>query len=117
MIVCTLLFLVGEGLPTDPGVLTNAHLRQLLNLLKPIAPKWKDFGIQLGIDLDDLNAIERHPNLAVEGVGGYLRECLSLSVRQYRLTKSNILKALRSRCIGEEKVAKDFEETFKGTCR
>lgn len=103
---------IGAGLNAGPDVLTGAHLPQLLNVLKPIAPKWKDFGIQLKIDIDELNDIEGKPTLVAEGVSGYLRECLVLAVRKHQLTKSDISKALRSPSLHENKVAKVFEETF-----
>ena len=103
---------IGEGQNAGPDVLTGAHLSQLLNVLKPIATKWKDFGIQLEIDLDELNDIEGKPTLVAEGVRGYMRECLILAIRKHHITKSDICKALRSPHLHEYKMAKDFEETF-----
>ena len=101
-----------EELNTCPHVLTDAHLPQLLNLLKPVAPRWKDFGIQLQIPAHELDIIERAPGLAAEGVTGYMRECLRVAVRKHKKTKSDILKALRSPYLSENLVAKTVEAGF-----
>ena len=60
------------------GRLTEQDLFCLIDILKPVAPKWKEIGGKLNIKNSDLNIIEHKLTLIVEGVTGYFREMLSM---------------------------------------
>ena len=60
------------------GRLTEQDLFCLIDILKPVAPKWKEIGGKLNINYSDLNIIEHKPTLIIEGVTGYFREMLSI---------------------------------------
>jgi len=58
------------------GRLTEQDLFCLIDILKPVAPKWKEIGGKLNIKSSDLNIVE--PTYIIEGVTGYFREMLSI---------------------------------------
>ena len=61
--------------------LKGSDLPIILDLLKPVAPKWKTLGLSLGFLDNELAIIESAPLLIPEGVPGYFREMLSQWLR------------------------------------
>lgn len=81
--------------------------------------KWLDIGLQLGMSIDDLDAIKANPLLLVEGVRGCLRTMLkewlhstpSAPNTQYPNLDA-LTDALRTPCVGESRLASNLKEEF-----
>ena len=69
--VCFLCVLGGDT------ILAEQDLHILTEILRPVAPRWRNIGGSLGILDSDLTIIQHNPVLIQEGTTGYLREMLS----------------------------------------
>ena len=103
--------------PPGTEELSKEDLGILLHVCHSAAPRWKDIGIHLGIDPDQLKIISRHPELIVEGIDGYFREMLTLWLKQappkHRLPSlESLTKALRKDNVHEERLAWDLKKRF-----
>lgn len=99
--------------------LYTRDLANLCTVLRGVAVKWLDIGLQLGMSIDDLDTIKANPLLIVEGVRGYLRAMLkewlhstpSASHTQYPNLDA-VITALRTPCVGESRLASNLKEEF-----
>ena len=77
----------------------------LVEDLDPVAVNWKDLGLQLGIENADLNAICGNQNKA--------RECFTQTLETWlqsgNPTHDTIIKALRSRAVGHDALARRLD--------
>ena len=85
-------------------------LSALYEALYPVRAKYRGFGLQIGVDLDEIKSIESN-NKDSESC---LLEILSLRLkRKPALTCNDIDKALRSRTVDEHTLADDFQSNFE----
>ena len=85
-------------------------LKALYEALYPVRAKYKFFGLQIGLDFDEIENIETN-NKDSEHC---LLKVLSVRLKQEpALTCADIDKALRSRTINECQLAKDFQSNFE----
>ena len=93
--------------------------------LLPVASDWKNLGLQLGLTLKELKAIESMPLLIPSGPAAFLREMLHRWLKRAPPshpfpTITKLCDALRSYTVGEERVAYDLEQQYqaqrKGLC-
>lgn len=87
-----------------------------MNHLQPIASHWKDLGLQLGLNLEELNVIEAAPLHIVGGPIVYLREVLHKWLKGvpllYTRTLAELCEALRSSSVKEHRAAHDLEQQY-----
>lgn len=86
--------------------------------LNCIVAVWKDLGLQLGLKLEELNAIEAAPLHIHGGPAAFLREVLhkwlkGLPPSHTRPTLSELCEALRSPAVKEHRVADDLEQQYQ----
>ena len=92
---------------TELGV---RDLSALYEALYPVRAKYKFFGLQIGVDLDEIENIETN----YKDSEHCLLKVLSVRLKQEpALTCADIDKALRSRTINECQLAKDFQSNFE----
>ena len=86
-------------------------LSSLYEALYPVRTKYRGFGLQIGVDLDEIKDIESNNN---KDSGNCLLEILSSRLkRKPALTCNDIDKALRSRTVDEHTLADDFQSNFE----
>ena len=86
-------------------------LSSLYEALYPVRTKYRGFGLQIGVDLDEIKDIESNNN---KDSGNCLLEILcSRLKRKPALTCNDIDKALRSRTVDEYTLADDFQSNFE----
>ena len=95
--------------------LSTEDLPILMAVCCNAAPHWKDIGVQLGIDVDQLTIISGHPLQINEGIDGYFREMLTVWLKhappKHRLPSLEFL-AYALRMVGEERLALDLPKMF-----
>ena len=85
-------------------------LSYLSEALYPVRAKYKFFGLQIGVDIRDIEAIEKTWKCDSDHC---LLEILTARLKQKpALTCVDIVKALRSRTVNDNQVANDFESKF-----
>ena len=100
---------------SSQGMLPNTELgikdlSALYEALYPVRAKYKFFGLQIGVYLDEIESIETN-NKDSEHC---LLKVLSARLKQEpALTCADIDKALRSRAVNECQLAKDFKSNFE----
>ena len=112
-------FAIGFFYTTSDIRLYTRDLATLCTVLRGVAVKWLDIGLQLGMSIDDLDAIKANPLLLVEGVRGCLRTMLkewlhstpSAPNTQYPDLDA-LIDALRTPCVGESRLASNLKEEF-----
>ena len=87
-------------------------LKLLINRLKPVAARWHDFGIQLGVNPDRLSELQCH----TRDVKRYLSDMLMhwLVNHEPAPTVDDLLDALRSPDIMEIRLAAQLKKKYKG---
>ena len=90
-----------------PGVLCKEHFNDVMEVLQPIARKWKKIGLALLVKQQVLDDLENNPELVNEGPEGFLRETLN-EVEIF--TVRRLVDVLRS--VQEEETAYVLEEHF-----
>ena len=86
-------------------------LSGLYEALYPVRAKYRGFGLQIEVDLDEIKNIESNNN---KDSGNCLLEILSSRLkRKPALTCNDIDKALRSRTVDEHTLADDFQSNFE----
>ena len=103
---------LGHSLP-DPHDLAF-FMEQLL----PVASDWKVLGLQLGLTLKELKAIESMPLLIPTGPAAFLQEMLHRWLNRAPPshpfpTITKLCDALRSCTVGEKRVAYDLEQQYQ----
>ena len=90
----------------------NLSLKLLINRLKPVAARWHDFGIQLGVNPDRLSELQCH----TRDVKRYLSDMLMqwLVNHEPAPTVDDLLDALRSPDIMEIRLAAQLKKKYKG---
>ena len=84
-------------------------LSSLYEALYPVIAKYKFFGLQIGVDLDEIKNIESNN----KDSGNCLLEILSARLKKEpALTCADIDKALRARSVDEHQLAKNFRSNF-----
>lgn len=85
---------------------TTDHLREVRRLLYPARRKWRDIGIELGLDINDLDTIK-------DSFGNDLTECLTAMIRAwlnsitYPLpTWRNLGHALKAKAVNEQELSR-----------
>ena len=92
---------------TELGV---KDISALYEALCPVRAKYKFFGLQIGVGLDEIENIETN----YKDCNYCFLEVLSARLKQEpALTCADIDKALRSRTVNEHQLAKDFPSNFK----
>ena len=87
----------------------HRDLPSLFEVLFPVRPKYRFFGLQIGVTYDEIKVVEAN----YSGAGERLLEILSVRlVQESALTCSDIVKALKSRTVHERTLADEFEEMF-----
>ena len=84
---------------------------KLVDLEEIRTNKWYALGLKLGIEDNDLQAIERQR-------GGYIDECRRAMFRKWLNTTSHpsrkqLLNALRAKAVAETTVADEYERSFQ----
>ena len=87
--------------------LTKPGFRTVQNDLTPISYKWRELGLQLNLDYDDLENIT--------GEGNRCYRCLSSTLQHWvkndrDATKTKLVETLKSSVIGEQKLAGRVEQ-------
>ena len=101
--------------------LDTEDLATLLELTRNAARQWVDIGLSLHFDKSELDEIQSHPLLIVEGVPGFFREMISRWLKRAPPnhgfpTIDDLVSALQS--AGEENVAYNLEHHHEGnTCQ
>ena len=94
-------------------------LKNILIAVQAIAFRWYDIGIHLEFLDGELKSIQNMPLLLPERVNGFLREMLSQWLKwappKHQLPTIECL-AAALRNIGEEKIAHDLIQKWKGLC-
>ena len=101
--------------PPGTKALSTEDLGILLVVCHSAGSHWKDVGIHLGIDVDELEKIRNHPQWLTEGIDGYFREMLIKWLKQ--APPKHQLPCLESlayalRIVGEERLAMDLPKRF-----
>ena len=101
----------GSSQATSPNTeLGTKDLSALLEALYPVRAKYRFFGLQIGVSLDEIEDIEMN----YEGSNNFLLKILSARLKQEpALTCGDIDKALRSQTVNEPQLAKKFKCNFK----
>ena len=90
------------------GVLTDADLPVLLQLLDSVASKWEDLCVQLGVPMPELEIIKAKPTLYHGAPRSYLRvgiyEWLRRGSAQQPCMVTTLCNALRSNVLEENNV-------------
>ena len=95
---------------TSPFV--ESDLKYLHEALYPVRSKSKSFGLQIGLLLSDIEAIE----IEQSDLGNQLLEILSLRLdKSQPFTWNEVDKALRSDCIGQSSLADSIRKKFFST--
>ena len=83
--------------------------------LKPVANQWRAVGLQLGLFYRQLGVIQDTPLLIPGGPAAYLREVLSrwLDHAPPLPTLSKLCDALRSRAVGQSRIALELEQQYQ----
>ena len=103
---------------TAPDIkLSTRDLANLYTVLSGAAVRWLDIGLQLGIHIDDLDAIKASPLLLYEGVRGFframLKEWLQWTPPHHPYpTLEALISALKTPCVGEFRLASELKEKF-----
>ena len=89
--------------------LGEEDLGTLCNALYPVSKKYKFLGLQIGVKKSEIETIEAQHN----DPGERLLEVLSLRLKKTKaITWNDIDTALRSGCVGEDKVADGIRENY-----
>ena len=101
----------GSSQATSPNTeLGTKDLSALLEALYPVRAKYRFFGLQIGVSLDEIEDIETN----FEGSSNFLLKILSSRLKQEpALTCGDIDNALRSQTVNEPQLAKKFKSNFK----
>ena len=95
------------------GVLTEADHPALMTLLDPVAHRWNDLCLQLGVPLTELRIIEARPTLIPGAPRSYLREgvfeWLNRGSAQQPCTVTNLCNALRANPLDENTLAEQVK--------
>jgi len=88
--------------------LVTADLRELQNELHGISSKWYNLGIQLRVDVGELDSIKKEGLVPVD----CLREMLKIWLKQVdpHPTRNALITALKSRVINEQQLASHLEK-------
>jgi len=97
--------------------LSTKDLANVYTLVSGAAVKWLDIGLQLGIHINDLDAIKGSPLLLYEGVRGFLRAMLKEWLQwtpphHHYPTLESLISALQTPCVGEYRLASELKEKF-----
>ena len=91
------------------GTTSELRVQYLFDALYPVRAKYKFFGLQIGVELVDIESIEKD----FKNCSECFLEVLSTRLKQEpALTCEDIDKALRSRSVNELQVANDFQHKF-----
>ena len=104
-VVLTLLLLLSGDIETNPGpVLSVDDLRVVMKELNDVRAKWNNIGVQLGVSVGTLDAIEKQ----YSDPSDCLRETLTAWLKSSTPNKwTNVVDALN--VVGEAKLATDLE--------
>ena len=80
-----------------------------MDLLRPIAKKWKQIGRALLVKVQVLDDLQNNPELVEQGPEAVLRETLKAA---QTLTLKTLANVLRSPSVHEENAASLLEETY-----
>ena len=98
-----------SGDQTASKGLGEEDLGTLCNALYPVCKKYKFLGLQIGVKKSEIETIEAQHN----DPGERLLEVLSLRLKKTKtITWNDIDTALRSGCMGEDKVADGIQENY-----
>ncbi len=99
-------------IPTET-LLSLRDLAHLCSVLRSVAVRWVDLGLQVGVSMDDLDVIRSNPLVLHEGIRGFLREMLRQWLQEAkRPTLEDIVEALRQDVVGEERLASGLRKEF-----
>ena len=90
-------------------MLCKEHFNDVMEVLRPIARKWKEIGLALLVKQKVLDDLENNPELVKEGPEGFLRETLNVVET---LTVRRLVDVLRSPSVQEEETACVLEEHY-----
>ena len=92
---------------------TSADISKLARVLHSVRPRWKTFGVALGVKFEAIQSIERTPRrITVEDkMIDMLHEYKAVGKREGGKTWSNVVEALRA--IDNNALADKFSESLK----
>ena len=107
--------LLHSGLPENEP-LQEAHLKTLVEFLDPVASRWEDIGIQLGINPRVLDTLKKRGCATVEAaLSQVLRKLDSLEPSK---TVDDLVQALSSSSVAEKVYAEQLRSRYgNGTTR
>ena len=96
-------------------VLTEADLSTLMNLLQPVAYRWNDLCLQLGVLQSDLNNIAANPMRMSGAPNTFLQDGLYIWLQKEpaSCTIPALCEALKSPAVDETALANEVEERLK----
>ena len=103
-------------IPEDSdGPLKEAHIKALVEFLNPVASRWEDIGIQLGINSRDLDTLKQRGGTTVEAALSHTLK--KLDRLEPPKTVGDLFEALSSSTVAEKVYAEHLRDKYGNSQR